>query len=168
MARFDHGGGCSCGLQKVCDCSVDKPKREKPEDFLLPKELRNPRAHPETSYPDDNPKTVMGLAKPSLAAIPPTALIHLANAMADGVKKYGRMNWRDKKITASTYYDAAMRHLLAWYDGEDHARDSGAHHLAHAMACCMIALDAMECGMLNDDRPSKGKAADLIEKFTKK
>lgn len=22
MARFDHGGGCACGLQKECDCSA--------------------------------------------------------------------------------------------------------------------------------------------------
>jgi hypothetical protein len=32
---------------------------------------------PLESYPDDNPKTVLGLAKPSTFAIPPSALIHL-------------------------------------------------------------------------------------------
>jgi cold shock CspA family protein len=23
MAKYDHGGGCSCGLQKVCNCGSD-------------------------------------------------------------------------------------------------------------------------------------------------
>ena len=23
MAKYDHGGGCACGLEKVCDCKID-------------------------------------------------------------------------------------------------------------------------------------------------
>lgn len=34
MAKYDHGGGCACGLQKVCDCEHATvpltPKKEKP------------------------------------------------------------------------------------------------------------------------------------------
>lgn len=107
-------------------------------------------------YPDDNPKTVYGVAKPPMHVIPPTALIHLGQAMANGKQKYGAMNWRDKKVTSSIYYDAAMRHLMAWWDGENNAEDSGVHHLGHAMACLAILLDAKSVGMLNDDRPTKG------------
>lgn len=25
MAKYDHGGGCACGLQKECDCSASNP-----------------------------------------------------------------------------------------------------------------------------------------------
>jgi len=27
MAKYDQGGGCPCGLQKVCDCEAGKPVR---------------------------------------------------------------------------------------------------------------------------------------------
>ena len=27
MAKYDHGGGCSCGLQKVCDCGAEPDSR---------------------------------------------------------------------------------------------------------------------------------------------
>ena len=117
-------------------------------------------------YPDDNPKTVFGLKKPAMSSVPPTALIHLMRAMADGRKKYGLMNWREKRVSATIYYDAAMRHLMSWYDGEKTAKDSGVHHLGHAMACLAILLDAEAVGNLNDDRPTHGVFSDLIDIFT--
>lgn len=116
-------------------------------------------------YPDNNPKTAVGALKPSLHAIPPSAMLHLGAAMEDGKNKYGLTNWREKTVSASVYYDAALRHLLSWWDGEDVASDSKIHHLGHVMACCAIIIDAEAQGQdsLNDDRPSvAGKAAELI------
>lgn len=118
-------------------------------------------------YPDDNPKTVVGTTKPSLGAIPPSALIHLGLAMEDGRRKYGHFNWREKRVSSGVYYDAMQRHLLAWWDGEDNARDSGVHHLAHVMACCAILLDAEVNKSLNDNRGPAGNVPDLIERLTK-
>ena len=115
------------------------------------------------AYPDDNPKTAIGVTKPPLHAIPPVALLHLGAAMADGERKYGLTNWREKRVSCSTYYDAALRHLLAWWDGEDIASDSGVHHLAHVMACCAILIDAEAQDTRNDDRPSvRGQTAQMI------
>jgi hypothetical protein len=122
-----------------------------------------------TPLPDDNPKTIHGVAKPGVHCIPPSALLHLGQAMANGEAKYGLMNWRQDRITASTYYNAmAARHLPAWWDGEDFAQDSAVHHLAHVMACCAILIDAIETGMLNDDRPMKGNLPEIIARLTKK
>lgn len=118
-------------------------------------------------YPDNNPKTVVGMQKPRLSLIPPAALIHAARAMENGADKYGPYNWRDNKVSSMIYVDAAMRHLLSWVDGEEVAQDSGVHHLAHAIACCAIILDAHESGNLVDNRPTKGVAADLIARLTK-
>jgi hypothetical protein len=28
MAKYDQGGGCSCGLRKICDCEQDKGEEE--------------------------------------------------------------------------------------------------------------------------------------------
>lgn len=122
-----------------------------------------------SGYPDDNPKTLIGTTKPPMHYVPPVALLHLGQVMADGAKKYGPFNWREKCASFSVYYDAAMRHLFAVWDGEDTAADSGMLHLAHAMACCAILLDAMAQGTLNDDRPKiRGAAAEVILALTKR
>ncbi len=105
-----------------------------------------------SDLPDSNPKTAIGLSKPSLASVPPMPLFEIGKAMSDGARKYGRFNWREHSITGSVYYDAMMRHLTAWYNGEDIASDSGVHHLAHLAACVLIVLDAEAHGKINDDR----------------
>jgi hypothetical protein len=115
---------------------------------------------------DDNPKTAFGLKKPAMSSVPPAALIHLMRAMADGRRKYGHMNWREKNVSSTIYYDAAMRHLMAWLDGQNTAEDSGVHHLGHVMACCAIILDAEAHGNLNDDRPFPGPFPAVCKEFT--
>jgi hypothetical protein len=103
--------------------------------------------------PDTNPKTAFGVQKAPLHLIPPPALLAVAGVMGLGAKKYGPYNWREHAVSASVYQAAAMRHLLAWWSGEDLDPESGQSHLAHAMACCAIVLDAAAVGKLNDDRP---------------
>lgn len=105
------------------------------------------------ALPDDNPKSELGAQKSPLHLIPPPALMEMGWAMQNGADKYGAYNWRGNTVSASVYQAAAMRHLLAFYQGQDIDPSSGAHHLAHAMACCAIVLDAINHGNLNDDRP---------------
>lgn len=133
-----------------------------------PERVAAMRALPKSppANPDNNPKTAGGLTKPALHAIPPVALLHLGGAMADGERKYGLCNWRDNEVSASVYYDAIQRHLLAWWDGEDLAVDSRISHLAHVMACCAILLDAESLARLNDDRPMPGAAGRMIVPLT--
>lgn len=123
-------------------------------------------AVPTGGYPDNNPKTVMGLAKPGIRFIPPTALIFLGQAFANGASKYNPMNWRDQGVSSSVYYDAGFRHRAAYWDGENYDAGSGVHHLAHSMACDAIVLDAMMQGTLNDDRPTAGQVSLLINQLT--
>jgi hypothetical protein len=118
-----------------------------------------------TEYPDGNPKTLFGVKKPPLTLIPSVALIDLADAMALGASKYGAYNWREKGVSASVYLDAAERHLRAFLDGENCDPESGASHLGHVMACCAILLDAKACGLLNDNRPTPGKFAELVREY---
>lgn len=113
------------------------------------------------AYPDNNPKTAIGVTKVPLHLVPPSAKHFLAEALADGARKYGPYNWREHDISISVYKAALERHMDAFWDGEDLASDSGVHHAAHAMACLAIMLDAMTIGKLNDDRPVKGAAAEL-------
>jgi hypothetical protein len=116
---------------------------------------------------DSNPKTRFGHAKPPLGLVPGAALVHVSEALRDGSDKYGAANWRQDPVTSQTYFDAALRHLFAWQDGEDTDPKSKVHHLAHAATNMMIILDAMEAGTLIDARPPKARTADLIREFTR-
>ena len=109
-----------------------------------------------TGYPDDNPKTIFGDKKIPLHLAPMSAMHAMAEGFADGAKKYGPFNWREKMVSSTVYYAAALRHLAAWFDGEEIAEDSGMPHLSHALACLAIIVDAASIGKLNDNRPPKG------------
>lgn len=110
-----------------------------------------------------NPKRAFGVRKPSAQFIPPVALIEESVVMALGAAKYGAFNWQQDPVDASTYYSAAIRHLLQWFSGEDRDQESGASHLAHVRACMAILLDAQASGKLVDDRPQCASASAAID-----
>lgn len=128
-----------------------------------PNEIPKDRAWVEENegYPDNNPKTAFGAKKIPLELVPPSAVAALAEAFADGAKKYGPYNWRTKTVSSSIYYAALLRHVQAWWDGEDLAEDTGISHLYHALACLAIIVDASSIEKLNDNRPPKGAASKL-------
>lgn len=103
--------------------------------------------------PDNNPKSKFGAVKTQHHLVPTTAREQLAKVMKLGADKYGAYNWRTNSVAASVYYSAAVRHLDAFLNGEDFDPESGQSHLAHAMACCAIAIDAIATGNFIDDRP---------------
>jgi hypothetical protein len=100
----------------------------------------------------DNPKKALGDLKPSVHFVPMEVMLQVAKVMELGAKKYGRMNWREQPIQASTYYSAMFRHMIAWFEGEDVDPESGQPHLAHAICCAMLVLDSERRGILIDDR----------------
>lgn len=118
--------------------------------------------------PDSNPKSAFGIKKPSLHLVPGTALMYLAKVMALGAAKYGAHNWRDQPVAATVYVSAALRHIFQWLDGEDIDPESGAPHIAHAMADMAILLDAYAQGTLIDDRPVAGQTSSVIQELTVK
>lgn len=83
-----------------------------------------------------------------------------------GREKYGPCNWRGDAVRASVYIDAMFRHLARWWDGESMDPESGASHLAHIAAGCLIVMDAADCDQLIDDRPPGGPAVEVIEALT--
>ena len=93
--------------------------------------------------------------KPRVGLVPTTPLLDVAAVLTYGARKYDEHNWR-RGIKYSRLYDAALRHLLAFIDGEDTDQESGLPHLAHA-ACELLML--MEMGRIHpnlDDRYKKG------------
>jgi hypothetical protein len=100
-----------------------------------------------------NPKDIVGRLKPGLSNTPILPMFEIGKVMDNGAAKYGSYNWRSARISFSVYYNAALRHLARWWEGESLDTDSGYHHLAHVAANCIILLDAMACDRFDDDRP---------------
>jgi len=98
-------------------------------------------------------------------------------AMMEGGRKFGSHNYRAVGTRASVYYDAIMRHVTAWWEGEGIDPDSGVHHLIKAAACILVIRDSQLMGNDVDDRPIKypdglnipkfnKQAEDIIEKYS--
>ncbi|WP_061238191.1 dATP/dGTP diphosphohydrolase domain-containing protein [Ectopseudomonas composti] len=113
-----------------------------------------------------NPKDAIGSGKLPIHLWPTTATAMGSLGLLDGMLKYGRSNWRASGVRASIYFDAANRHLNAWFEGEDCDPDSGLPHLAHALACLAIVVDAQAAGKLNDDRMHPGGYRALLTDLT--
>jgi 5'(3')-deoxyribonucleotidase len=103
-----------------------------------------------------NPKDVIGSNKLPLHLWPASATAMGCLGFLDGMLKYGKTNFREMGVRASIYVDACKRHLDAWFEGEEHAPDSKIPHLAHALACIAIIVDADAVGKLEDDRMFNG------------
>ena len=120
---------------------------------------------------ETNPKDVLGIKKVPTSTIPTAPMLEIGLAMLEGARKYGRHNYRVVGVRASVYYDAATRHLQAWWEGEDIDPDSGIHHLIKAAACLFVMRDSQHMENWGDDRPpqypNKLKIADFNEQAEK-
>lgn len=96
--------------------------------------------------------------KPPLACLPPEGLRAVARVQEYGHKKYGDFwNYR-KGMEATRQMSCAMRHILAYMDGEDLDPESGEPHLAHATCRLMFALQNIKEGKMIDDRFKKDES----------
>lgn len=142
-----------------------------PEHFN--KLVWKPPIRPEVK--ETNPKDAVGVKKVPMSTVPATVLMELGLAMMEGARKYGRHNYRVAGVRSSVYYDAAMRHLMDWWEGEDTDPDSGLSHVTKAIASLTVLRDSMIKENWTDDRPRRNegfsikvlneKAAEIIEKY---
>ena len=144
--------------------SMEDLKRAKESAVQYDMEKPAPRAaEPLAPAAPLDPKAKFGATKPNLALVPGTACCAEALALEDGAMKYGPFNWRYSPVEAMTYLAAAMRHLQAYIDGQDFTSDTLVHNLGAVRACCAIVLDAGASGTLVDNRPARGRAAEVQE-----
>lgn len=91
--------------------------------------------------------------KPKLSLVPPKAIIGIARAMTHGADKYNRYNYKlDKGLDWDRPYSALLRHIMAWWDGEEIDKDSGLNHLDCAGACMVMLMDLVYSGIGKDTR----------------
>lgn len=129
-----------------------------------------------SEYKLSNPKDSSGIAKVPLSVLPAQVLLEVGLALMEGDRKYGASNYRVVGVRESVYYDACMRHLMAFHEGQDIDPDSGLSHITKAIAGLIVLRDAMLNNLCTDDRPPKvanqnfvqdynAKAKQLIEKY---
>jgi len=106
-----------------------------------------------------NPKDALGAAKLPLHLVSPIVKAYQAIAHYLGNVKYGAWNYRGAGIRNSVYYAAAMRHLDAWWEGQEDDPVDGTPHLANALACINILIEGKHAGNATDDRPPSQHAA---------
>lgn len=99
-----------------------------------------------------NPKDAIGVMKVPLHLVSPISKALQAVAHYLGNAKYGAWNWRAGGARYSVYLAAMNRHMDRFTEGEEYDTD-GTPHLANALACLNIIVEAYYIGKLIDDRP---------------
>ena len=84
--------------------------------------------------------------------LPVDALESVSEVLTFGAKKYADRNW-EKGMSWSRVYGAGLRHLFAFWKGENSDPESGLPHLAHAMCCVMFLLSYYLRNTPGEDRP---------------
>lgn len=89
--------------------------------------------------------------------IPADVLTSVAEVFTFGAQKYGDNNWRHDVDTTSygRTYSSTLRHLNAFWSGEDIDSESGLHHIDHAITQLMILKIQTIEGPSQDDRFKK-------------
>ena len=113
-----------------------------------------------------NPKDLVGVLKVPMSTVSAPVLAEISLGMLEGAGKYGRHNYRMVGVRSSVYYDATMRHLMAWWEGQDIDPASGLHHVTKAITSLVVLRDAMLHGMCDDDRPPS-LSVDFIDALNK-
>lgn len=107
------------------------------------------------STKETNPKDAIGCKKPPMSVLPWPVLYEVGVGMLEGACKYRRHNYRAVGVRASIYFDATMRHMALWWEGEDLDPDSGLSHITKAIAGLVVLRDAQMRDMVTDDRPPR-------------
>jgi hypothetical protein len=81
------------------------------------------------------------VAKLRYSLIPLGSLQEVVKVLEFGAKKYAPDNWKYVDDAEARYWDAAMRHIVA-YKIEDKAdSETGLSHLAHAISCLLFLIN---------------------------
>lgn len=100
-----------------------------------------------------NPKDILGSSKLGTTCVPDVVKFYCALGNLEGLLKYGANNWSAAGIRCSIYLDALDRHIAKFKAGEWKDKKTQVPHLASAIACIGIILDAHLRSKVVDDRP---------------
>ena len=84
--------------------------------------------------------------------IPVGPLAEIAKVYTIGAKKYADRNW-ELGIKWGRVYAALLRHVTAWWKGEQLDPKDGQHHLASVAWCALALMEYEQTHRELDDRP---------------
>jgi len=90
--------------------------------------------------------------KPPYHLLAPELLEATASVLSSGAEKYGERNW-EGGMSWSRPFAALMRHMWAWWRGENTDDETGMSHLWHAACCIMFLIAYEERKIGEDNRP---------------
>lgn len=128
--------------------------RSSAQDAVLPETVVTPNGQLKlqsgTKYDGTKPRTDL---------LPVYPMIEEAKVLAYGAEKYNARNW-EAGFDWSRAYGALLRHLFAFWQGEDIDPESGLHHLAHARCELDFLFEFTRTHKEFDDRPQTNTPRD--------
>ena len=86
--------------------------------------------------------------------MPMYPLEEVAKVFTHGAEKYDDRNW-EQGMDWNRPYGALLRHVFAFWSGEDIDPESQLHHLAHAICEAMFLLEYTKTKKELDNRPDE-------------
>ena len=99
--------------------------------------------------------------KPQFDLLPLGLFSGVNDVLKHGAKKYGVGNWKKEDFLMSRAYNALLRHLIAFWGGEDTDKETGLSHLDHAMCNLIFLKYHHQNTPAADDRPVTKDPVDL-------
>lgn len=75
--------------------------------------------------------------------LPMCVIEKVVRVLTHGARNYGANNWKYVEQGHQRYYAAAMRHISRYRQGFKRDKETGQHHLVHAI-CCLIFMVYMD------------------------
>jgi predicted HAD superfamily Cof-like phosphohydrolase len=172
-----HGFPLQAGFEKVMEANMAKElgqngekrggfKRDlvKPEGWTAP-EPKLQAILDGNDAPGSDGQIVPGFApkfdatKVRLDLLPIEPMMQIANVFGFGAKKYFANSYRQgETVVWSRTYGSILRHMMAFWSGEDKDPESGLDHLAHAGTQLFILMEHAAHNKNKDDRFVRGQA----------
>lgn len=112
----------------------------------------HPGIRSDTGATDSQPAaTKHDTGKTKWNMLPPGPLADIIAVLEFGAAKYGENDWRNG-CEWSRPFNACMRHLWAWWRGEENDPESNLPHLAHAACNLLFLLEWRKTKAGKDDR----------------
>lgn len=115
---------------------------------------------------EDNSARKDDTMKPRMELLPPDALVEIAKVFTKGAEKYSDRNW-ERGMDWGRLYAATMRHLSAFWAGEDIDSEWGYSHLAHA-GCSILMLLSTYMRNIGTDSRQKLTSVNMAQMFDSK
>lgn len=122
----------------------------------------------EVSNKETNPKKQYGLKSIPVNLWPPLATAYGCVGLYNGKLSYGQGNYKATPVEASIYIAAAMRHLMAWADGQEDDPADGVPNLGGVLANIAILLESRANGTMIDDRQISSGYLEAIKMLREK